>query len=45
MTYNIKEFFGLNKKEVINYKKEIADLTKNLVSPTKEDDEAWIQEK
>jgi hypothetical protein len=33
MTYNVKEFFGLNKKEVIKYKEYVAELTKNLVSP------------
>jgi hypothetical protein len=33
MVYNFKEFFGLNKKEVITYKEKVAELTKDLVSP------------
>ena len=45
MAYNVKEFFGLNKKEVIDYKNKVAELTQNLVSPQQYDTPDWQTEK
>lgn len=45
MVYNFKEFFGLNKKKVIDYKEYVAELTKNLVAPSGYDTPDWNKEK
>lgn len=45
MVYNFKEFFGLNKKEIVDYKEKVAELTKDLVSPQQYETKDWQTEK